>query len=274
MKTGHALRTLCMIAVIAFGLFFSFQFFNRPVSVQGKSEVMVSHASAHVQYELSVLFIGNSYTYFNDMPHMLVKMAEADPDNHTRFVVQAVTRGGIGLKELWQDGNAPHIIQSRHWNYVVLQEQSFWAMFPQSVHDTSAVASQFTDEIRKAHARELLFTTWPRKPDSHWYQDESTRFLQSPAYMHRQFNEQTKQLASRLSATAIPVADYWMAVLNKDPQFPLYMEDGSHPSPAGSYLVALVFYRYFSGHNLRHADYVPPGVSEQQAEFLRAVVQW
>jgi hypothetical protein len=274
MNVSHVFRTVLIAAVLALGLFFSFKLFNHPAPSQGVSEPMVAGTKTPPQYALSILFIGNSYTYFNNMPHMLMKLAESDPDNHTQFTVQAVTQGGIGLKELWADGKAKQVIQSRHWNYVVLQEQSFWAMFPKSVTDTSAVASQFNGEIRKANANTLLFVTWPRKPNSHWYHDQSTAFLREPAYMQQKFNENTKALASRLSAQAIPVSDYWMKALKRDPHFELYMDDGTHPSPAGSYLAALVFYRYLSGRNLSQVYYVPSGVTKEQAEFLRSVVQW
>ena len=222
--------------------------------------------------EKRILFIGNSYTFYNDMPEMVIQIAKSDPDNHTRFVVQSVAWGGANLQALWNDGRALKLLKTSRWDYVVLQEQSFWAMFPQSVDNTSRFAHRFDQAIKAASGQTLLFTTWARQPGSNWYQERETSFLRNPIYMQKQFNLQSKRLSDRLGADPIPVGDYWAAALKLQPQLPLYSEDGSHPSPTGSYLAALVFYQHFSGHQLNRADYVPHGVQSEHAIFLRALV--
>lgn len=135
-------------------------------------------------------------------------------------------------------------------------------------------AEQFNDEIKKIGAHTILFTTWAKKPGSAWYSDPKYSFLGNPYYMQQQFNEQTAILAKKLGVVAIPVGGYWMSILNKRPDFPLYDGDGTHPGVSGSYLAALMFYHYFAGYNPVHATYVPYGMTNEQATFLKNIATW
>src|SRR5437660_1590968 len=72
--------------------------------------------------EINVLFIGNSLTYYNDLPKMVAALAKADkqrPLHHERE-----TPGGCTFEKHWKDGKALAKIQSRKWDYVVLQDNS------------------------------------------------------------------------------------------------------------------------------------------------------
>jgi hypothetical protein len=249
-------------------------FYQQPRHMPGVTPRMQSQATAKTTRELKILFIGNSYTYYNNMPGMLLKIADSDPDNTVHFVVQAVTRAGIALRDAWADGDAVRLIRTQQWDYVVLQEQSFWAMFPDSVLATTKAARAFDEEIRNANAHTLLFTTWARQPGSHWYRDGQTAFLKNPEYMQKQLDSKTLELAVRLGAVAIPVGDYWAAAEARQPGFPLFDGDGTHPQAAGSYLSALVFYRYFVGRNAEHIGLVPQDTTAEQAAFLRSIARW
>lgn len=272
---GKVFRILAVVAVLAGGgLLAGRMFMQEPQHTPGVSAIHSSALSGTTQYELKVLFLGNSYTYYNNMPGMLLKIADSDPENVMRFTVQSVTQGGIALKDLWEQGQANAAIHGSAWDYVVLQEQSFWAMFPESVIATTKVARLFDEQIKGAQARTLLVTTWPRQPGSHWYTDGNSSFLKNPEYMLKQFTTRTQELGERLGAVVIPVGDYWAVALAQHPDIPLYMADGTHPSPAGSYLAALVYYRYFTGRNATQIDYVPEGVTPEQAKALQELVRW
>ncbi|NBO18674.1 MAG: hypothetical protein EBV03_05480 [Proteobacteria bacterium] len=273
---GKILRAFLVAALLGGGGLLAHHILTQePQHTPGVTAPVSSAASSKAVYALRVLFIGNSYTFYNNLPGMLLKIAESDPDNTIRFTVQSVTEGGIGLKELWERGNAYNAIQAGPWDYVVLQEQSFWAMFPESVITTTKMARLFDEQIRLAQSRTLLVTTWPRQPGSHWYTDGQTSFLRSPEYMLHQFDIKTQELSERLGgAVVIPVGDYWLAALGQHPDIPLYIADGTHPSPAGTYLAALVYYRYFTGRNAANIGYVPGGITAAQAKQLQALVQW
>jgi hypothetical protein len=239
----------------------------------GVSELMIGKPAGTAQYALRILFIGNSYTYYNDMPRQLALIAASDPANQIEFTIQSVARGGITLQELWDDGRARELLRNQHWDYVVLQQQSFWAMSPASIIETLKLIRVFDQEIKAAGAHTLIFTTWARKPGSSWYSDKKTAtFLRSPEYMQKQFSMHTQDIAARVGATAIPVGEYWAYATSAYPDIDLYLVDGTHPSAAGAYLTALAFYRYFSGHAPTQVTYHPGEISTDDATKLRSVV--
>ena len=72
--------------------------------------------------EIHVLFIGNSLTYYHDLPKMIAELAKAGKQPPLRH--ERETPGGCTFEKHWKDGKALAKIQSRKWDYVVLQDQS------------------------------------------------------------------------------------------------------------------------------------------------------
>ena len=71
--------------------------------------------------KMRILFIGNSYTYVNDLPRMLKGMMAVEAiDLETR----RVTPGGCTLERHWKGDAARKAIAEGSWDYVVIQEQS------------------------------------------------------------------------------------------------------------------------------------------------------
>ena len=70
-----------------------------------------------------ILFIGNSFTARNDLPGMIRALgAAAKP---ARIVeTSSIVAGGASLRRHWNAGTALKSLQSAHWDFVVLQEQS------------------------------------------------------------------------------------------------------------------------------------------------------
>jgi len=68
-----------------------------------------------------VLFIGNSYTYFNNLPEVFARLAEAG--HHGRVETRMVAPGGWRLKDHWEKGSARQLLDAEKW-IVVLQDQS------------------------------------------------------------------------------------------------------------------------------------------------------
>lgn len=273
------LRILLILVLIGIGAFTSADIYQKYKyrwlgSKEGITKVMVVEPDGGATRELAVLFIGNSYTFFNNMPEMMVNIAGSDPDNKTRFIVQAVTRSGFRLADHWEDGVALKLIYSRHWDYVVLQDQSTWALNPNWTHTAFLSAGKFNDEIKKIGAHTLLFTTWPKQPDSKWYETTEYGDARNPSYMQQQFNQKNAQLAQKLGAVVIPIGGYWMSILDKQPDYPLYLKDGTHPNLAGTYLTAMIFYRYFVGYNPQHITYLPYGLQQERADYLKSVASW
>jgi hypothetical protein len=179
--------------------------------------------AASVADEVQVLFIGNSLTAGNDLPKMVAELARAGKQRPLRY--ERETPGGRTLEKHWQDGKALALIQSRQWDFVVLQEQSQAPLLKRE--SMFEHGKKFDAEIRQRGAKTILYMTWAlqNKPE-----DQAAL---SKAYL---------DLSRELKAQIAPVGDAWQAALKADPKLMLHSKDQKHPTPAGTYLAACVFY--------------------------------
>jgi hypothetical protein len=185
-------------------------------------------APAQETKPLQILFVGNSYTYVNDLPKMLTELAKAG--GQQPILAQKETPGGWSFKKHWEGGKTLPKIESRKWDYVVLQDQSLGAL--QAKNDMLAFGKKLDEAVKKQGARTILYMTWARqnKPET---QDQITQAYQ--------------QLAKEIKADVAPVGLAWQAALKADSKPTLHSKDMSHPSTAGTYLAACVFYATIYG---------------------------
>ncbi len=173
-----------------------------------------------------ILFIGNSYTYCNELPTMLAQLASAggkDVDVHQ------VMAGGATLE--WHAQNEATLAALyESWDYVVLQEHSIRPI--QDTPKMAMAAAALQVVIASTGAQTVLFMTWARQ-----------HFPEMQAGLARVYNAVAQEIGARVA----PVGLAWEAMLIADPSLALYEEDKSHPTPLGSYLAACVFYATFFG---------------------------
>jgi hypothetical protein len=198
---------------------------------------------------LNVLFIGNSFTARNDLPGLIARLAEAG-GHHLRH--QLISVGGASLRTHWNKGQAQHRIKGGDFDYVVLQEQSTLPVKNSTrMHENVRL---FDEVIRAAGARTALYMTWARR-----HAPETQRAI-TDAY---------ESIGREIRATVVPVGIAWQAYLAKRESPPLHDKDKSHPTLAGSYLAACVFYAVmFKGRPIK-LDVAVEGLSDQDARLLQ-----
>lgn len=218
---------------------------------------------------LNVLFIGNSYTLRNDLPGMLEKIAASGKG--AQIKAQAAAKNGATLKQLWADEKLRGELNIGRRDFVVLQEQSLWALLPETVEDTAISARLWGEAIDKAGAKPVIFETWERQPGSFWYTDKRYGYLKSPKNMRDKNFAAASALAVQLKAQVAPVGHAYAALLKQNSKWPLYEADSHHPSIPGTYLAALVFYKTLTGRSPEETTFVPQGVSAESAAVLRQI---
>lgn len=170
---------------------------------------------------VSILFLGNSLTYYNDLPQMTEALAKGEG---RPMRARSVTMGGASLDMLWYGTDALEALWLDHWDYVIVQERS-----GRAPHERGELfhkfVGMFADEIRKSGARPLLYMTW--LPD----RAEANEQL---------FRTAAARARARLVPAGIAFAELTKAGMN------LYA-DGTHPNVAGSYLVACTVFSVIYG---------------------------
>jgi hypothetical protein len=178
---------------------------------------------------LRILFLGNSYTYYNNLAGLVEGMAKRPVE------AVSVTRGGATLGELYTATNALEVLRGGRWDLVVLQEQSTLGMSQFNgdfvVNDPGAFftwARIWDAEIRRQGAHTVFLNTWARK---------------GRAEMQPQMDWAYAFVARELGAGLIPVGTAFGLAGGID----LFQPDGTHPSEAGSYLAACAAVEILTG---------------------------
>lgn len=178
---------------------------------------------------LAVLFVGNSYTNRNDLPGLLEQLALAGSPSW-KLETQRVIANGMSLKTHWNRWIATKLIRSRRWDYVVLQDQSTMGL--KNPAQLKEYVAKFDVECRGNGARTALYLTWARK---------------HALDRQREITAAYEEAARDIGAIVVPVGVAWQRVIKLQPKLALHVWDRSHPSLAGSYLAACVFYATLIG---------------------------
>ena len=177
---------------------------------------------------LKVLFIGNSFTFYKNMPLIVKRIADA---KGTPMDVKFIAKPGMSLKDNWDHHNALLEIKKEKWDYVVLQGSSREPYKNKGEYYT--YARLFDREIKKAGAKTVLYMTW----------SDLTPEGMPDLSVQIKLNKSIEQLSGELNALLAPVGPVWNVLYNKVPQLKtLYSKDNHHPSALGAYISACVFY--------------------------------
>jgi hypothetical protein len=169
------------------------------------------------------LFIGNSLTYWNDLP--LIVQSLADSAGGASLAVMMVAFPDFNLDDHRAQGSAERAIALGGWEVVVLQQGP--SSLPENRAQLRASVGALNDRIRAVSAMPALYSVWP----------QSSRRADFDAAI-----ESYELAAQDVNGMLFPVASAWLAAWRRDPTLSLYSVDGLHPSAAGSYLAALVMY--------------------------------
>ena len=188
----------------------------------------LSHAVSPVKWfcdrgPINILFVGNSYVIYNDLPEMLESMSQLLVGKAC-ISAASVSKPAYSLQRHWVDPEARNAIQRSGWHYVVLQDQS--QMPIQKAEVLLDYSSRFDREIAAVGAKTILFETWPT-------QLNPERLLEIRSSYAR--------AASAQGSIIAPVGQVWSALLRMEPDSSLYSKDGSHPSVYGSLVAACTF---------------------------------
>jgi hypothetical protein len=208
-----------------------------------------SVSSAQAKAPARVLFIGNSYTFYNKLPELFADMVKSTGGKAP--LVKSHTPGGCTLIKHSKDPKALALIDEGNWDVVVVQGQSQEAALSEVSETTRGDfltgGKELGKRIREKNpkARIILYQTWARHPDAWKDPGKKAGIGSSPNEMQQWNHTWYDRLASEMpgGATVAPVGDAWAMSYAKNPGLLLHVKDNSHPSFAGSYLAGLVLYR-------------------------------
>lgn len=193
---------------------------------------------------MKYLFIGNSFTYFNDMPYTFLNMIKtADPSAR----VDSLAYGGYSLAQYADETTeigkmSISKIVSYDWDYIILQEQSLIpCLQPDEFVKT---VKKICDIIAQIGAKVILYQTWAYKNGS--------EKLSSTGMTYEEMNARLKaaydSAAEKTGAVVAPVGEAFARILNSNHiTHVINHNDNYHPSASGSYLAACIIFKVITG---------------------------
>lgn len=170
---------------------------------------------------MRILFIGNSHTYYNDLPAMVSRIAKEDGID---CAVTMIAHGGWFLEQHVNEPEVRFNILHGEYDYVVLQEHSH--PFPEYEKYYHAVES-LNEWIKEAGSKTVIYATWAKKSEPN---------------LQEMMDTYHEKAASALHAILAPVGKKWWQYQKFNPQDELYYEDGAHASSKGSMLAAHIIW--------------------------------
>lgn len=228
------------------------------------------------QEEIKVLFLGNSYTYVNDLPKMIENIAQ---NENKVFYHESVTPGGCTLfLHLDEKQGSLSKIRKGNWDYVILQEQSQLPSIDYYRHNAMKPAyKSLYDSIMhyNPNAKVVGYMTWGRLHGGQQCVNFGDGVYCSADFVDFNHMQDTLTVAYCENAYATnsyvaPVGEAWRSALAQDSNLALHSSDQSHPSYEGSYLAACVFYSIF-WNKTPIGIYHDKLINDTDAEFLQTI---
>lgn len=236
--------------------------------------------------EKNILFIGNSLTYYYEMPKMLEKML--NENGSMVYKVTQVTSPGTQLQQHVKQGVAKFRFDETNWDFVVLQHGTLGYYVSEEVNRNILPSIKtFKEYDSSGKAQYYLFCMWVGK-EKYPYEVCYPKMLytqkrediqekicsqefqsreEQKDYLTEKYTEVAKK--TQVSTTKHELLEYEFE--KKYPDLNMW-DDESHPSKIGSFFNACVFFKTFSNGSLTvQKDNF--GIDAETANVIRSFVE-
>ena len=170
---------------------------------------------------ISILFIGNSHTYYNDMPLMVQRRFE---DDDISCQVVMIAHPGWYLAQHAEEPDVRFNILYGGYDFVVLQEYAH-PFGPEEKY--LEAAEVLTGLVRQGGGLSVIYETWARKDEPQ---------------MQDHMNAVHCHVAAKTFSLLAPVGEEWWDYMRSWSELELYDPDGAHASEAGSDFAAKIIW--------------------------------
>lgn len=253
--------------------------------------------------QVNVLFIGNSLTYFYDMPQTLQGMLDETNPNikidqitnpgqslsgHLSHIVTSRTENGINVrkKRNGEITEAEKKIKEKPWDVVILQTGTVGVLIPENREiKVNKAISDIKAMVDNPNCRFILFNTWPSKKEYPKQYCYPSRLIDpsieknkccSPVIENLQqeiklINDSYDLVVAKNGIEKSDNGTKFYKTLTEHSDIELY-DDGSHPNANGSFLNACVFYQMLTNKKATELTYVVD-IDPQTAEILKTIAE-
>jgi len=196
----------------------------------------------YTQEKKEILFVGNSFTFYWNLPKLVEDMAKSRGLN---WNVSQSTSSGATLEQHWNSKKGLKtisLIEKNDFDYIVLQDRSHNPIM--QVDSTLIYSKKFVNLSKSKQSIPLLFSTWFYQ--EYWeqkYPNNKIDLTKNPYPIEAVISK----ISNEENIDFIPVGRAFKIFENRYLDYDLLFDDGKHSSPNGTYLAACVIFSKISG---------------------------
>jgi len=179
----------------------------------------------------NILFIGNSFTFYWNLPSQVEKMSIEIGLN---WKVKHISIPSATLQIHWNNQDLKSLLESEKFDHIIIQE-----------HSSTPLENQ---DLTKTYFEKIM-SLIPESTQVHFF---STWMYPSIQYLNVKNDEfpiekNIQEIIKGYDVKIIPVGRAFKLFNEKYPFFKLLMEDDKHPNSNGSYLASCIIFSHISG---------------------------
>ena len=216
------------------------------------------------EYPNRILFVGNSYLYYNDSIHNHVKRLLVEHYKKDDIVTKSATIGGSRL----HNHNIEHLLNhenlqlDKQINLLIMQGGSAEVTTPESRTKFSETAVKFSSKAHKLGIKTALYMT-------HAYLDNDKRYEPN---LIKKIEKTYYEAGIKSDSLVIPVGLAYEIAYQENPKIKLHHPDGTHPGLLGTYLGACTVFATITNSSPEGLSYNYLGrVSDDDRVFLQKI---
>jgi hypothetical protein len=176
------------------------------------------HGNLQATKSTSLLFVGNSLIYTNDLPALVKQKAK---EKGFDITTETLAFPNYALEDHWIDGTVQKLIREKKFDFVVVQQG------PSSQEEGREMLLDYGARIKelcKKNKSELaFFMVWPARANFHMFDGVIKNYTDA---------------ADFTSSILCPVGTAWKKYMNETGDYSYYGTDMFHPSEKGSLVAA------------------------------------
>lgn len=182
----------------------------------------VNRENPEQQKPVSILFVGNSLTYVNNLPEKVRQIAK-EKGMHINTVMLASP--DYALVDHLAEGKLPQMVYEGQFTYLVVQQG------PSSQSEGRDLLMNAVSELQKIceanNTKLALYMVWPAYQNYHHFNGVIKNYTDA---------------ATRVNAILCPVGAEWKKYIDRTGDISYYGSDQFHPSAKGTQVAAEIIY--------------------------------
>jgi len=224
----------------------------------------------------SILFIGTSHTFYNDLPNLVSAIGKSLGDS---VYTEMSAPGGFDFERHFKLNETIDKLNSRQWDFIVLQESGWRCAFDRTQAQIRIYpfADSLKMVIRKSNpnAKLVLYMTNGYTQGVNTFGDTAWCRLDPKVCNFEGMLDRIKanyiQLGEQLKAEIAPCGLVWKELRSRNSNLVLHEPDGIHPNLTASYTNALTIYSVIRKKRMLGV-FFPSAISNTQAHLIQETV--